>query len=132
MCLLSFEMLEAEPMTYQELNSKLIELKVPFPTTFTAVAVYESGWHFESGLANEANNIFGFVCITKTCYGGYSRWSTKIDCINFLYSWVQKNPPKQRECGIDFLRRRHYNPNESYYSVLQGIENKLEKEFTLD
>lgn len=128
---ISFE-LQSEPMTYQELNSKLIENKVPFPIIFTAVAIYESGWQFQSGLAEEGNNLFGFICITPTCYGAYSKWNSKEDCINYLIKWIHKNPPNKKENGIDYLKRRKYNPNPSYYNVVQGIVVKLEKEFYCD
>jgi hypothetical protein len=128
---ISFE-LSSEPMTYQQLNSRLIENKIPYPVTFTAVAVYESGWKFQSTLANTHNNLFGFICITPVCYKGYSTWNTKRDCINYLSRWVNIDPPIKNETGISFLKRRNYNPYPSYYVTLKGIEQKLQREFYCD
>lgn len=111
---------------YQDLKRILIRENIPFPELFTKVAILESGWRFEGAFKH---NIFGWthyeapkgLGILIGCEYGLFTFLRKYDAVRYLKYWVSLNPPVVGENGINYLRRRYYNPYAGYYETLNKI-----------
>lgn len=111
---------------YRELREVLTtEIGDDMSALFTRISIYESGWHYESYLGNELNNIFAFVCNPKCkcdTSTGYAKFDSKRESIEFLKWWIQYSPPNENENLLDWLARRGYNSvNPKYYDYLTHI-----------
>lgn len=97
---------------YKDVHRALIYYDVPFPDVFTRVSILEKGWHYEHA---PHNNIFGFNIPGLRFY-------TKRDAIIRLKRWCEYSPPKKRENGYQFLKRRGYNPYNFYINRVKSIK----------
>lgn len=100
---------------------------IPYPEVWTQVAILESGWNLESGLAREANNIFGFIYVQDSTrnvgsYLGYSKYKSHIHAIKDLKLRLKHYPMSFNENPYSYLRRTGYNSDPRYYQLLQQIQ----------
>lgn len=103
-------------------KQELEKRNIPCSCLLTKVSIVEAGWKYESYLAKNANNIFGFICVTDSCVKGHSYFNSKKECINFMERWVKVSPPEPNEECIAWLKRRNYNPNPAYYNYVNNIK----------
>ena len=88
------------------------KMYIPFPELWVAVAKLEAGHRLESWQATNNYNLFGFSnCVFNSHY----------DCLLFLKKWVEEDPPKLRESGVEYMKRRKWNPYSDYWPKLNSL-----------
>lgn len=100
---------------------------IPYPEIWTQIAILESGWSLESGLAREGNNIFGFIYVNDSTrnvgsYMGYSKYKSHIHAIQDLKLRLKHYPMSFNESPYVYLQRTGYNSDPRYYQLLQQIQ----------
>jgi len=97
----------------------------------TAVAVQESGRKLNKGAVKRTLSPFGFHLRKSPYVCGYydengerfSQYETRLDALNDALLWTLQIPPKDGESMVDFIKRRKYNPQPSYYGRIERIIN---------
>lgn len=105
----------------------LMELKankVPYPELWVKVAKLETA-HFTSQICKDNKNMFGLRMARHPLVigteHGYDKFRNYAENVQYLANWCKMYPRYVNEDGIAYLKRRQYNPNETYYEYLRTM-----------
>ena len=100
---------------------------VPDPEHWLFVAILESGWQIDSPLAVEHYNPIGMrarigFAHINTSDGKYCTYPNMLVQALDLKKWCDFSPRKVGEDFTEYLKRRGYNTNKSYYVKFNEIK----------
>jgi hypothetical protein len=110
---------------HTSLQNTLVQLEVSHPTELTKVAILETGWQLTEGVGRY-NNLFGMRCHSRwtqcgCTLSGYAVYQTPYLSIIDMLLWWEKDPILEEENPYQFMQRRNYNTDSSYFYYLSQI-----------
>ena len=110
------------------LYDSLIVHEIESPKIVLAIAIFETGWMECHHCTYRENNLFGF-----RNNGGYVKFATISDCLDFLKHWQEKyySPWKEKHpkgSYYDFMRHMRYALNmTNYFRFIKPLEKWIDE-----